>query len=178
MLPKRLRSRWNSVSRLPVGCESDEPLRQRRFSVRRLSQSCPYRKILSRSLSSISGPVPFPNLWRAACFSSAGTLCPIAGMGVPIRAGCANLSTRVLRRDERRRETIQRNNAKRERARLRGAIGSLLSASQSRSSPGADHRTAGGERSIAGSNRGGVWGDGTCDLPLQFASRIRRPCTD
>src|SRR5208282_4358153 len=129
-----------------------------------------HEKILSRSLSSTSGPQTFPILWRAACISIAGTLCPIAGVGVPIRSGDAIFSTTVLRRVERRRETIQRNNACRERTRLRGEIGSLLPKREPCSGPGADHRTAGREHEFAGSDRGGIRRLGTCDFSFQFAA--------
>lgn len=44
-----------------------------------------YGKTLSLSLSSLSRPLTFPILWRAACISIAGTLCPIAEVRVPSR---------------------------------------------------------------------------------------------
>jgi hypothetical protein len=129
-----------------------------------------HRKILSRSLSFISEASRFPILWRAACISIAGTLCPFAGVCVPTRNARAILSTRVLRRRERRRETIQRSNAHRERTRLRGAIGSLFSARYGRSSARADHLAAGREHAIAGSDGCGIRGLGTCDFSFELAA--------
>lgn len=44
-------------------------------------------KNLSLSVSSVSRPQPFPHLWRAACISIAGTLCPFAEARAPDRNG-------------------------------------------------------------------------------------------
>ena len=137
-----------------------------------------YGKILSLSLSLVSGPLPLTVLWRAACISITGTLCPPAEVSVPDSTLHSIRSTAVLQRAERRRETIRRSNAHRKRTRLHGAIGSFLPACQSGSRPCTDHRAAGRERAIARSDGSGIRGIGTRHIPIEFASRVRRPRED
>ena len=142
--------------------------------MRRVSHPNSYGKILSLSVCSISKLLAFPALWRAACISIAGTLCPFAQAGVSDRSGSTISEKRKV---ERRLETIRRGNPYRERARVHGAIGSFLPEHQSSSRPSANHRIARGKRTSAGSNRGRVWRNGACHFSFEFAPRVRRPGT-
>ena len=142
-------------------------VRQGRFSVRRVSHPNSYGKILSLSVCSISKLLAFPALWRAACISIAGTLCPFAQAGVSDRSGSTIPERRQV---ERRLETNRRGDPHCERARVRGTIGSILSERQSSTRASANHRIAGWKCTTAGSNRGRVWWNGACHFSFEFAA--------